>query len=178
MKRAPTGTGEAAIRSQRIVPVLAAVAAFAGMLSCDSSAAMSNAGDDGAVSACGTPSANSRCETTTWPRLVIAFADPSAAAFGYSLRDGTGSLQSERNQCPSGSSLDCDLGFYGYPSEKLDVTILVTVDDGGTVLTTRDVLLKPFNYCGVGVAQVVASTDDAGMPQLSAVDYANACGSL
>jgi hypothetical protein len=155
-----------------------ALAVLAGGLSCGDARTGPDESDAGATSACGTPNASTACESTTWPRLVIAFADPAAASFAYSFRDGSGAVSSERNECPSGSSLRCDLGFYGDPSESLDVTILVGPADGGPALSSDDVRLEPFNYCGNGVAQVYASTDDAGMPTLSEVQYVDACGSL
>jgi hypothetical protein len=36
--------------------------------------------------------------------------------------------------------------------------------------------LRSFNYCGDGIAQLVATTRDAGMPELSVVQHLNACG--
>ena len=109
---------------------------------------------------------------------MIAFGDASAATFSYSLRDAAGVVYSQRNSCPSGSTIRCDIGFYGYPAESLEVTVLVAVGDGGAVVLTRTVVLKPFNYCGDGITQIFATTSDGGMPQLGDVKYVSACGSI
>jgi hypothetical protein len=127
---------------------------------------------------CGTPSAPSHCESTTWPRLVIAFGDPSAAAFAYSVHDDSGAVFSQRNECPGGSTtLRCDIGFYSNPVVKPVMTLRIADGDGGAVLVSRDIALTPFNYCGNGVAQVVVVAGDAGLPQVSDVQYVDACGS-
>jgi hypothetical protein len=60
------------------------------------------------------------------------------------------------------------MGFYGDPAEReIDVTI-------GTA--SLKVPLRPFNYCGDGIAQVVVTSPDAGGPLFAPVTYVNACG--
>ena len=58
---------------------------------------------------------------------------------------------------------------------------VVTVDvslPGGAVVLSREITLMPFNYCGNGIAQVIASTGDGGMPSFGDVTYVTACGAL
>jgi hypothetical protein len=116
----------------------------------------------------------------TWPRLSVAFGDHAAAAFRYSFHADDGIASSDPGPCPGpgyGGSLaiHCDDGFYGNSQERV-VTLQVSNADGGQILLSRDIPLTPFNYCGNGIAQVVATTGDAGMPELSAAQYLNACG--
>jgi hypothetical protein len=130
--------------------------------------------------ACGTPSANSLCETVTWPRVAIAFGDAPAAGFSYVFRADDGFTSAERAPCPGGygesQALRCDIGFYANPNERV-VTVTISDADGGSVLLSRAIPLTAFNYCGNGIAQVVATISDAGGLDLSNVQYVNACGS-
>jgi hypothetical protein len=130
--------------------------------------------------ACGTPNENSRCETVTWPRIAIAFGDTTAAGFSYVFHADDGFMSAERGPCPSGygesSTLHCDIAFYASPNER-GVTVEISDAEGGPVLFSRAIPLTAFNYCGNGIAQVIATTSDAGGPDLSSVKYVNACGS-
>ena len=146
---------------------LGIIASCLGCLSC-----RAGAGDQ-----CGTANASSHCKSTTWPRVVIGFGDPSAAEFSYEFQFDDGFNTSVRNECPSGGSTDlrCDLAVYGDPAETV-ATIHVSQSEGGAVLLSRVVQLRPFNYCGDGIAQLIATTGDAGTPELSAVQYVTACG--
>ena len=141
--------------------------------------AVNDGGNDGAVSTCGTSSANSMCESVTWPRIAVAFGDSSAATFSYVFDADDGFASSDRNPCPSGygesTALHCDIAFFANPNERA-VSLSIAGADGGAVLLARDISLMPFSNCGVGIAQVVATTTDAGMPELSAVQYVTACG--
>jgi hypothetical protein len=135
-------------------------------------------GNDAA--ACGTSSANSLCQSVTWPRVAVAFGDPASANLSYTFTANDG-VTSGGGPCPSGygesTALHCDIGFYGNPSETV-VTVQVGSDEAGPPALSRSITLDPFNSCGNGIAQIVSTVNDAGVPELSAVQYINACGSL
>lgn len=137
--------------------------------------------DAAAAGACGTPNADSHCLSVAWPRLVVAFGDLAAAGLSYTFRADDGFVSSDRNSCPSGygesSVLHCDLAFYASPLERL-VTLEIADAAKGAALVSRQITLETFNRCGNGVAQVVVTTSDSSVPQVSEVQDVNVCGSL
>jgi hypothetical protein len=132
-------------------------------------------------SACGTPNASSKCESVTWPRISITFGDADARNLTYSFRTNDGMTFSDRNSCWAGygesTNLHCDLAFYAGTTDTV-VTVQISRGDGGAPLLSRDIPLTPFNYCGKGIAQVVVTIGDAGLPAVSEVQYLDACGGL
>ena len=128
--------------------------------------------------ACPSERAATECERVTWPRLTIAFGDAGAKALFYAfVVDGQIVRQSAR--CVDGhgasSSFHCDLPFFAYPAMTPLVRLEVAASEGGPVLLSREIPLKPFNYCGNGVAQMVVSAGDAGLPTASDVTYLDIC---
>ncbi len=55
------------------------------------------------------------------------------------------------------------------------VTVFVVPEQGDDVLASLDVPLNSFNTEGDGVAVLVVTTNDAGLPVLSGPHYVNAC---
>ncbi len=157
-----------------------AVGLVAFALSCQSSGG--NASADGSdADACGLPTASSQCESVTWPRIAIAFGDSMAANLSFTFTANDGFVSREKSPCPMGygesTSLHCDVGFYANPAET-EVTVQVVDEDSGTVEASSQVQLMPFNRCGAGIAQLIATIGDAGTPELGPVQYVSACGSL
>lgn len=162
----------------RFTPLVLIACLSSSLCRCTGSGGSEDTSGDEGASTCGSSNASSRCESVTWPRLVVAFGDSYAASFSYVFQADDGLTFSDRNMCPGGygesTALHCDDAFYGNPNEKL-ITLRVSKGDAGPILLSRDIPLTPFNYCGNGIAEVVATTSDAGMPELSAVQYVDAC---
>lgn len=136
-------------------------------------------GSGAATAACGTPEAPTRCESATWPRVVVALGSGAARSMSLLWRSQDGRVEQERTPCPAGlgesSALHCDVSWYGVPGVT-EVTLEAYVGDGGAALASLVVPLQPFNYCGVGIAQVLARSDaDAGVA-LELAGYVDACG--
>ncbi len=139
----------------------------------DGSAGAAGAGGAPDTTACG----NSHCESTLWPRLAIVFGDAEAAKISYTFTfpDRTFTWTPEKPDvgfCPAGygesAAYHCDIGIDTYPAQALLVTVAV---EGASV----DVALKPFNYCGIGMAELRVSVDH-GAVSFSPVQYVDVCG--
>lgn len=132
----------------------------------------------GTQAACPTERAATECERVTWPRLVVAFGDSGARALSYAFVVD-GALVRQSAMCIDGhgasSSLHCDLPFFSYPAMTPLIRLEVAATEGGPILLSRDIALKPFNYCGNGVAQIVVSMADAGVPTAGEVTYIDIC---
>jgi hypothetical protein len=65
-----------------------------------------------------------------------------------------------RDACPYGfSSLSCSFGFFGdRETTRLPVEGVVR----GQVIDGPEVELRPFNYCGIDVANVLVEVPDSG----------------
>jgi hypothetical protein len=98
----------------------------------------------------------------------------------YTFRADDG-FTSDANQCPTApgesSTVHCDIAFYASPAERA-VDIEIRASDAGPVIASRTVTLMPFNRCGAGMAQVLVTSDDGGVPSISGLTYVDACGSL
>lgn len=134
-------------------------------------------GDD---AACGTPTAKSQCNTVVWPRIAIVFGDRGAAGLSYLFRSDDGTTSRGEGPCDglrsASSGFHCDMPYYAGTTARV-VTVDVSLP-GGAVVLSREITLMPFNYCGNGIAQVIASTGDGGMPSFGDVTYVTACGAL
>lgn len=138
-----------------------------------------------AAGECGTPEARTKCESVTWPRLIVAFGDEGARALEYSVTTDDGlRFDDEYLPCPSGygesSGFRCDLGYYG-SAKQMRFTLHIAAEKDGSLLISREIPLTEFNYCGRGVAYVIVTTSDAGRadpPALSEVRYISVCESL
>jgi len=149
------------------------VALTAIVISCS---ATDHGGDD---TRCGTAEAATRCQSSLWPRLAVAFGDIGAASLSYAfVVDGKAvnlQLAACRGEVGESSAVHCDVGFDAYPAQRPQGRLEVGGADGGPVQLSVDIALQPFNYCGNGMAQIVISTGDGGMPTASAVTYLDAC---
>ena len=130
--------------------------------------------DGGVAPACGT----SHCESTLWPRLAVVFGDAEAASLSYTFTfpdrtlTWTPDAPYDVGFCPAGygesSAYRCDIGIDTSPVQALLVTVTVR---GASI----DIPLQPFNYCGIGMAELVVSVDH-GSVSFGPVRYVNPCG--
>lgn len=130
---------------------------------------------------CGTANAATKCESVTWPRLIVSFGDEGARALTYAVTTDDGLTFSDQySPCPGGygesTAFVCDLGYYAGTNEKT-FTLHVSRADSGPALLSRDIPLTSFNYCGRGVAYVVVTTA-ADTAVISDVRYISVCDAL
>lgn len=128
------------------------------------------------VSGCSGGSSAPDCRSYIWPRVVIEFGDTGAESFEYAWRadDGLTGYAGACNSLGATTAFQCSVAIGGNAAEQ-DITVFVVSGDGGDVILTRDVPLTPFNTMGAGVALLVATTSDAGAPELSEPQYVDAC---
>jgi hypothetical protein len=127
---------------------------------------------------CGTATAATMCESARWPRLAVAFGDLGARSLSYTFVVD-GQVFAGNSSCPQGhgesTAFHCDVQFESYPAQRPLVRMDVRGAGGGPVLLSVDIPLKPFNYCGDQMAQVVVAAGDAGQPTASSVSYLDVC---
>jgi len=123
---------------------------------------------------CGT----SDCEQNLWPRLIIGFGDGYAAGLTYTVVDNNGVTSTAQPTCPYGfvpSEIHCNLGVDGDRTEN-QFTLMASSEAG--VLATETIPLTPFNYCGIGAAYVLVSSDESGTTPILNLEYISPCQSL
>lgn len=128
------------------------------------------------VAGCSLTGSTGGCRSYTWPRVVIELSDPGAWKYQYAWRanDGLTGYAGACNGLIATSAFVCNLGIGGDAVES-QVTVFVVPEQGDDVLASLDVPLNSFNTEGDGVAVLVVTTNDAGLPVLSGPHYVNAC---
>lgn len=145
------------------------------------------------ASACGrdTPAASdtgcgtSSCESTTWPRLVIALADErptdrDAGAGSLPVVSITAVFDGKEYQpgltgggCPNGVDvITCSDSFYGHPGlQQMELRVSIAP----LPAISRLVPLRAFNYCGNNLAYVHVSVAADAKVTIGDIEYVSPC---
>jgi len=113
----------------------------------------------------------------------VAFGDVEAASLDYAFVVDGRVFPLLPNACVGGpgggldesSAVHCNLGFEGAPAQSQNGRLEVRLGEAGTAALSVDIAFHAFNYCGDGMAQIVVSAGDAGLPTATAVTYVDAC---
>jgi hypothetical protein len=121
--------------------------------------------------------AQSGCKSYDWPRVVIEFGDPGGWNYRYAWRadDGLTGFAGACNALTSTPAFQCNLAIGGDAAEE-NIAVFVVPDDAQTdVIGTVDVPLMSYNTTGTGIALLVVTTTDGGLPVVTGPQYVNAC---
>lgn len=124
------------------------------------------------------PCGTSACEQRTWPRLIITLSpDDGSANVIFRARYGDGvEREAVRGGCPYGfGSINCSYSFFG---DSVTHELTVEAVANGEIVVGPTVPLRQFNYCGVGVANLVVQVADAGSLVFRDPVYVSPCNAL